>query len=137
MEKFKMNRKKLTVFVFFSAMLFAGINELTAQNNWIAPKEADSFINPLSGKTIIKAGKKLFKNQCVVCHGALGKGDGVAGMGLNPKPSDLTSEKVQSQSDGALFWKITNGNAPMASYKDILSEEQRWQLVTYIRTLKK
>ncbi len=132
----KLNLKVLPT-VLFIAIMIVGIGGLNAQNSWSAPKDADTLVNPLSGKEVVKAGKKLFKNQCVVCHGALGKGDGVAGMGLTPKPSNLTSEKVQSQTDGALFWKITNGNAPMASYKDILSEEQRWQLVSYIRTLKK
>jgi len=44
---------------------------------------------------------------------------------------------VQNQSDGAIYWKITNGNPPMASYKETLTEEQRWQLVNYIRELKR
>jgi hypothetical protein len=66
-----------------------------------------------------------------------GKGDGMGGAGLTPKPSNLTSDAVQSQTDGAIFWKITEGRTPMASYKASIPEKKRWQLVNYMRTLKK
>ena len=47
----------------------------------------------------IKKGKKLFEQNCIMCHGALGKGDGAAGIYLNPRPFDISSEKVQLQND--------------------------------------
>ena len=137
MKNVKMNPKVFFA-LFFAFVLMAGAGSLKAQDVWKAPPEADKLVNPLKGKAeAVKAGKKLFKNQCVVCHGVLGRGDGVAGMGLNPKPANLTSKAVQDQTDGAIFWKITNGKTPMAAYKDVFTEEQRWELVTYIRTLKK
>lgn len=106
--------------------------------SWVAPKSTDAIENPLKGNSdAIKKGKKLFTSMCVICHGSKGKGDGVAGAALNPKPANFTSKTVQAQTDGALFWKLTNGNPPMASYKDLLTETQRWQLVEYIRTFKK
>jgi len=105
---------------------------------WVAPKSADAIENPLKdNKDAIKKGKKLYTSMCVICHGFKGKGDGVAGAALNPKPANFTSKTIQAQTDGALFWKLTNGNTPMAAYKDLLSEEQRWQLVNYLRTFKK
>ncbi len=105
---------------------------------WKAPKSADAIKNPLKGNaTATAAGKKLFIQMCAICHGNKGKGDGVASASLNPKPANFTSAKVQAQTDGALFWKLTNGNPPMASYKASLKENQRWQLVNYIRTLVK
>ena len=73
---------------------------------------------------------------CVICHGAKGKGDGMGGAGLTPKPTDLTNADVQAQTDGALFWKLTEGRPPMASYKTALPEKKRWELINYIRTLK-
>ena len=75
--------------------------------------------------------------MCAICHGNYGKGDGMAGSSLTPRPTNFTISKVQAQSDGALYWKLTEGRAPMASYKTILKKEQRWQLVNYIRTFKK
>ncbi|NOY47496.1 MAG: cytochrome c [Chlorobi bacterium] len=105
---------------------------------WVAPKSADTIENPFIGnKDAIKKGKKLFASMCVICHGFKGKGDGVAGAALSPKPANFTSKTIQAQTDGALFWKLTNGKAPMAAYKDMLTKEQRWQLVNYLRTFKK
>lgn len=70
------------------------------------------------------------------CHGTKGKGDGLAGINLKPRPQDLMSAAVQGQSDGAIFWKINEGRAPMASYKTTFTSEQIWQLVNYLRKLK-
>jgi mono/diheme cytochrome c family protein len=105
---------------------------------WVAPAWADTIKNPL--KDNIKSadeGKKLYTQNCGVCHGDKGRGDGIAAAGLNPKPADHTSEKVQKQSDGAIFWKMTTGRPPMASYEKTFTVTQRWQLVNFIRTLKK
>lgn len=105
---------------------------------WKAPEEANNIENPLKGSTAaITDGKVLFTNMCVICHGAKGKGDGMAGISLKPRPTNFTASAVQSQSDGAIYWKITEGRAPMATYKTVLTEEQRWQLVNYIRTFSK
>ncbi len=107
-------------------------------SDWVAPKEADNLKNPLAGNAdALKAGKKKFAQLCAICHGDKGKGDGVAGMALQPRPANFNSTKIQDQSDGAIFWKMTEGRAPMAAYKDLLTEEERWQLVSFIRSLKK
>ena len=109
-----------------------------ANTNWIAPPSANNLSNPM--KDIVKAsreGKNIFETQCFTCHGTDGRGDGPVAASLNPKPANLTSSKVQGQSDGAIFWKITNGNAPMPSFKYALSKTQRWAVVDYIRTLAK
>lgn len=111
-------------------------NTMLAQSNWEAPASADKLQNPYKGNnTATEEGKKLYNQLCSVCHGKKGKGDGLAGMNLNPRPANLTSSKVQSQTDGAIYWKITEGNPPMASYKQALTDQQRWQLVNYIRKL--
>ncbi len=111
----------------------------TAQNSeWKAPAKADKLVNPLKDMNLAaEKGKELFDSQCVICHGEYGKGDGIAGVGLTPRPADLTTDKVQKQSDGAIYWKITTGNPPMASYAEIYSDTERWQLVAYIRLLGK
>jgi mono/diheme cytochrome c family protein len=107
-------------------------------SHWVAPKDADNLKNPVAGNAAAAAaGKQLYMQYCMVCHGEKGRGDGVAAPGLNPKPADHTSAAVQAQTDGAIFWKMTNGRAPMAAYQNTLTETQRWDLVNYIRTLKK
>ncbi len=106
--------------------------------DWVAPKDADTINNPFAGNAdATKAGKKKFVQLCAICHGDRGKGDGIAGAALQPKAANFTLVKIQDQTDGALFWKLTEGRAPMASYKDLLTEDERWQLVNYIRTFKK
>ena len=111
---------------------------ITDGGKWEAPASTDNLKNPYADNAeATAAGKKLYKQMCAICHGNKGKGDGIAGMGLTPRPADFSLAEIQEQSDGALYWKMTEGRAPMASYKDALKEEQRWQLVNYLRTLKK
>ena len=68
---------------------------------------------------------------------ALGKGDGEAAAAMKPRPKSLIDRTVQAQTDGELFWKITNGKADgkMPSFSR-LPELQRWQLVLYLRALR-
>ncbi|WP_456420423.1 c-type cytochrome [Lutibacter sp.] len=108
------------------------------EKKWVAPKSADKIENPLKNDpNSAVRGKKLFRAMCVVCHGTKGKGDGMAGAGLTPKPANFTKTEFQNQTDGAIFWKLTEGRSPMASYKELLDETQRWHIVNYLRTLKK
>jgi mono/diheme cytochrome c family protein len=108
-----------------------------SSNNWTAPSSANNLKSSIADiEKASREGKNIFDTQCYTCHGNDAKGDGPVAMTLNPRPADLTSSKVQDQSDGAIFWKITNGNPPMPSFKDALSKKQRWDLVTFIRTFK-
>jgi len=108
------------------------------QNPFKAPASADNNLNPLKGHSeYAAAGKQVFEQNCIVCHGAKGKGDGVAVAGLKKTPADLSSAAVQSQSDGAIYWKIESGNIPMPSYKATLQPLQIWSVVNYVRSLSK
>jgi len=103
-----------------------------------SPPSADAVANPLKGNAdATTEGKKTYTLYCVTCHGSKGKGDGIAAPGLSRPPADHTSDFVQKQTDGALFWIITEGNNPMPTYRSTLTETQRWQVVNFIRTLAK
>jgi mono/diheme cytochrome c family protein len=104
-----------------------------AQGEWKAPAEAKAMKNPEKG---VGDAKKVIDANCVPCHGTSGKGDGPAAAALPTKPADWTSDRVQKESDGELFWKISNGRGPMPPWKH-LPEKQRWEIVNYIHTLKK
>jgi mono/diheme cytochrome c family protein len=104
--------------------------------NWKAPVSASKIKNPLAGiEKATKEGENIFNQDCTPCHGNEGKGDGPTATLLDHKPADLTSAKVQSQSDGALFWKITTGKDDMSSFKKSLTDKQRWEVVDYVRLL--
>lgn len=123
--------------VLLVSLLSLGFNK-PFQEKWKAPASADKIINPVKADAkSVSSGKKIYKMLCSVCHGMTGKGDGVGGTGLNPKPADLTSAAFQSQSDGAIFWKIEQGRSPMPNYKSAIPEEKRWEIINYLRTLKK
>jgi mono/diheme cytochrome c family protein len=53
------------------------------------------------------------------------------------KPANFHDTLVKAQSDGAIFWKISNGRGNMPPFQDVFTAEQRWQLVAYIRHLGK
>lgn len=123
------------MFLIVTASIVAVSFTYQQQTVWKAPPEADNLVNPVKGdKAASDAGAKLFQTQCSVCHGTTGKGDGMAGANLTPRPRNLQSDIVKNQTDGAIFWKITNGRSPMPSFTN-LSDKQRWQLVNYIRKL--
>jgi mono/diheme cytochrome c family protein len=127
----------LIVFVLFG---FMRINISQEQDRWVAPSSAKEIKNPVSDKKIsssAKKGAKIFKQYCVVCHGDSGTGDGPGSKALNPKPANLTSNLVQKQVDGEIFWKISNGRNAMIKWDPIIPEKDRWDCVNYIRTLKK
>jgi mono/diheme cytochrome c family protein len=118
-----------------AALTLGGV--VLAQGKWQAPAEAKKMKNPVpKSDKVIAQGKKLVETNCVPCHGAGGKGDGPAAAALPVKPADWTSKAVQEETDGEIFWKITNGRGPMPPWKH-LPENDRWALVYYIRTLKK
>ncbi len=107
-----------------------------AQAPWVAPDAEKAKKNPVAhSKKAEEQGEKVAKVNCVSCHGAKGKGDGAAAAALNPKPADWTSKKVQDESDGSLFWKISNGRGAMPPWKH-LPENDRWAVVHFIRSLK-
>ncbi len=119
----------------FVLISFTTIN----QDIWKAPESAKTIKNPISlkkKKASAKKGALIFNKFCVACHGPKGFGDGLGGKNLNPKPANLTSLRVQNQEDGEIFWKITNGRGPMIKWGSIIKENNRWDLVNYIRTLK-
>ncbi len=108
------------------------------QTAWVAPAAAGSVKNPQAGNNSgLAVAKAMYVANCGPCHGEKGKGDGPAAPGLNPRPADHTSAAVQSETDGSLFWKLSEGRNPMPGYKKIFSDQQRWELINYIRTLAK
>jgi mono/diheme cytochrome c family protein len=99
------------------------------------PEEYAGLTNPL-GTEAADAGAEVFRINCATCHGPQGHGDGPAGQALDPRPRNLAV--IQSAAgDDFLFWRIREGKpgTSMVAWKGILSDEQIWQAVAFIRTL--
>jgi len=108
------------------------------RTQWVTPKINQDIKNPIAvDKAVLAEGKALYTANCAPCHGEKGKGDGPAAQALNPKPADHSSAAVQVETDGSLFWKLSEGRNPMPGYKKIFNDKQRWELISYIRTLSK
>ena len=89
----------------------------------------------------LEEGKEIFmgKGICLTCHGSEGRGDGAGGASFNPRPRNFTDTDWQkARTDGEIFWAITKGTEyGMIAFEDMLSVEERWMLVNYIRKLGK
>ena len=101
---------------------------------WQAPATEAAKKNPVAAsQTSTAEGQKLYTKHCASCHGPSGDGDGSAAAELGIHPAKLSESR--SQSDGALFWKITTGKKPMPGYGAKLSEADRWNVINYLKTL--
>jgi mono/diheme cytochrome c family protein len=100
------------------------------------PAEYAGKTNPL-GADAATAGATVFNTNCSACHGSQAHGDGPAGASLDPAPKNLV-ELSKVASDDYLFWRISTGRSgsAMVAWKGILTDEQIWQVIAYIHTLK-
>ena len=106
---------------------------------WIVPEKSAKMANPVkSDAPSLKEGKGLWVTHCQSCHGKSGMGDGSKAAQLKTEPGNFTLAATQKQSDGSLFYKITEGRGDMPSFKKKLPEaEDTWNIVNYMRTFKK
>jgi len=105
--------------------------------HWTAPEEAAKRSNPIpADPASIERGRTLFQTHCAVCHGPKGLGDGPASSALTPRPDNL-AVMAEQHPVGDLAWKIENGRGAMPAWKGILTESQIWDIVNFIKDLKK
>lgn len=90
-------------------------------------------------KAFVDQGLSVFQSNCISCHGERGDGRGQAAAALRPTPADLREEHFQAvRSDAYLFWIISEGKSgtAMPRWRGVLTEEERWALVAYVRSLR-
>jgi len=115
-----------------------GLSDTVRQEPFVAPPGADIIKSPIgTSPEIIGKGEELYSLYCFACHGDTGHGDGPAGGGMNVKPANFHDPKFSKQKEGTIFWKLTNGKGNMPPFKEILKDDQRWQLVAYLKELSK
>jgi len=127
-----------SVLVVVLATAFTCAAAFALQDAWEAPADAKAKKNPVvaSDATLLQ-GKDLYKKNCLMCHGEAGRGDGPATKFVKPAPADISNAAAQDRmTDGEIFWKITVGQKPMPAFGKKLSEDDRWKVVGFVRTLK-
>ena len=125
----------LTVLFVTVLMAFA---PKTKNDPWPVPDKYKNMANPVkSDATSIASGKALFSQHCKSCHGTKGKGDGPKAAQLDTESGDFTKADFQKQTDGALFYKTSEGRKDMPSFKKKIADQNDiWALVNFMRTLK-
>ena len=110
----------------------------TTNDPWPVPDKYKNMANPVkSDATSIATGKELYTQHCKSCHGTKGKGDGPKAAQLDTECGDFTKPATQTQTDGALFYKTTEGRKDMPSFKKKISDPNDiWAVVNYMRTFK-
>lgn len=134
-------KKGLAICAIFIGLFAMSATVINHQDKkpWPVPDASAKAKNPVaSDAASIAEGKSLYNTHCKSCHGAKGLGDGSKAAQLKTEPGNFTAADFQSQSDGALYYKTTEGRDDMPNFKKKLPDaNERWSIVNYLRTLKK
>lgn len=135
-------RKRFAGAIFVLLLLIAAGSALYAffhPGPWIVPEAAKRVPNPLKpSQANLPEARRLYLDKCAECHGDTGKGDGSQAKMYEPQPKNFTdTQHMDSASDGELFYKITEGHRPMPAFKKRFTDEQRWNLVLFVRSFAK
>jgi hypothetical protein len=102
------------------------------------PEEAKHLKNPLPRtEASMRLGRVKYEVYCAICHGTSGEGEEESAYDFEVDPSSLVTIGVKERSDGELFWATSHGvsNTTMLPWRDILSDDEIWLIVNYIRLL--
>jgi mono/diheme cytochrome c family protein len=107
------------------------------QEEWKVPAKYQNMKNPTAATPDLATGKLLYTKHCKSCHGVEGYGDGPKAEDFDADLGDFSTEEFQAQTDGALYYKTTTGRDDMPEFiKKLPEDEDRWQIINYMRTLK-
>lgn len=116
-------------------------SSMMSRHHATIPDEYANQTNPLIlDETTLTRGAEIYATQCASCHGEDGMGDGPAAGGLDPQPAPLI-QTGRMLADNYLFWRVSEGggmapfNSAMPAWKTSLEEEERWQVISYIRQI--
>ncbi len=134
-----MKKRILQIVTVASVAIVSASFTLLQTKPWNAPDKAAKTANAVkTNAASVAAGKALWSQHCSSCHGKTGLGDGSKAAQLKTTPPDFSKAAFQGQSDGSLYYKVAEGRDDMPSFKKKIPEaEDNWNLVNFMRTLKK
>ena len=134
-----MKKKVLKIVTVASAAIICASFTVLQTKPWVAPDKSAKTPNAVkTSAASVSEGKALWTQHCSSCHGKTGLGDGSKAAQLKTTPPDFTKASFQSQTDGSLFFKVSEGRDDMPSFKKKIPEaDDVWNLVNFMRTLKK
>ncbi len=132
-----MKTKPNTILMTLGVLITIGLLAFTyPQEKWDVPAKYKSMENEFAGEDEDGIGEELYAQHCRSCHGKEGYGDGNKAGELETEMRDLSTEEVQGQTDGELYYKSFIGRDEMPNFeKKIKDEEDRWMVVNYLRSL--
>ena len=132
-------KTKLMMIATLIFLITSGFIMMQPKKPWIVPDKSAKVANPVKSDGVsVKEGKELWGKHCASCHGKSGLGDGPKAAQLKTEPGNFTTAETQKQSDGSLFYKVSEGRGDMPSFKKKIPEtDEIWSIINYMRTLKK
>ena len=107
------------------------------QEEWEVPAKYKTMKNEYAGEDEDGIGEELYAQHCKSCHGKEGYGDGTKAKELEAEMRDFSTDEVQDQADGELYYKSFIGRDEMPNFeKKIKDDEDRWMVINYMRSLK-
>src|ERR1700693_6326573 len=134
-QKFRL--RKILFVALLALIALSIVLGVTHRGQWNIPEDAKLRQNPIpASPQALDAARILYDEHCERCHGKTGRGDGADATKFSTSPRDLTdTRRMSAQSDGELFYKISEGRKPMPEFKTKLTEARRWQLVLLMRSM--
>jgi mono/diheme cytochrome c family protein len=130
--------KTMKIFFVSAAVLLLSASLVAQPKPWVVPTNFKSMKNPVAvGDASTKAGLAVYTKNCASCHGKAGLGDGVKARALKEFPGDFSKAPFHGQTDGDHFYKTKFGRGEMPKYEGKLTDDDIWNVVNYMRTLKK
>lgn len=130
---------KLSVWLLTLGISTLAFTPKNASDPWPVPEKYQKMPNPVKPDAAsVEIGKRLYGQHCQSCHGKNGKGDGPKADQLESGCGDFSGVDFQKQTDGSIYYKITEGRWEMPPFKNKITEAgDIWSVVNFLRTLKK
>jgi mono/diheme cytochrome c family protein len=128
----------VTGMLLYSSNTIAGGDGKPEGKPWPCPEKNAKMTSPMkSDAAVLTEGREIWNQHCKSCHGKTGKGDGTKAESIEITCGDFSSDTYQKKPDGEIFWKTTEGRKPMPSFKQKLTDNERWSVTLYTRTFSK